>query len=87
MTLPTINMDGASREGLIEALENACEAVRNARQAVAKTAPHERDYWPQGPAALQAAEREHWARMEKLLEVQRELEEMAIAICDMEERR
>jgi hypothetical protein len=87
MQVPTIHINGTSRERLLEALSDAGEALRKAREALAQTAPNGRDYYPQGLDALRAAEREHWARMEKLFQVQQELEYMAIAICDAEVRR
>lgn len=79
--IPTIHINGTSRERLLEALVNANDALIRAQMAVAETAPNARDYYPQGPDAIRHADREHLARMQKLIDVRQELEDIAEAIC------
>jgi len=86
MMIPTIHLNGTSRERLLEAIVEANNALIRAQQAVAETAPNARDY-PQGYDALRKAQNEHWARMQKLIEVRQELEDIAEAICDQGARR
>jgi hypothetical protein len=76
-TSPTIHLNGTSRESLLEAIEEAHAAIREAQVKLAETAPNGRDYYPQGPAAHDEAVKEHNARMTKLVDVQHELEELA----------
>ena len=78
---------GTSRESLLDAICNATDALRKAQAEVVETAPNGRDYYPQGMDAFRAAEREHFARMQRIIEVRQELEDIAEAICDTEVRR
>jgi hypothetical protein len=87
MQIPTIHINGTSRERLLEGLVAANDALLKAQQAVAETAPNARDYYPQGPDAIRAAEREHYSRLTRIINVRQELEEIAEAICDAEVRR
>jgi hypothetical protein len=48
-----------------------------AEQALVQTAPNGRDYYPQGADALGKATDEHLARMQKVRDVIKELQEMA----------
>ncbi len=84
MQIPTIHLNGTSRERLLEALSDANNALLAAEEAVARTAPNARDYHPQGPEAFRAAAQEHFARMQKIEEVRRELAIIAEAISSME---
>lgn len=86
MTLPTIHLNGTSPERLVEALETAYDKLREAREALAETAPNGRDYYPQGPQALYAAQDEHLARDNKLQQVMAELEQMIGHISNIRSR-
>jgi hypothetical protein len=79
-TFPTIHLNGTAKSDLFNPLLQAIAAVRLARRAVADTAPNGRDYYPQGPGAITAALAEHSARLDKLTEVLKELEEIAEAV-------
>lgn len=79
--VPTIHLNGTSKDRLLEAIENAHAATLKAQEALAETAPNGRDYYPQGPDAIFKAQDEHKARMRKLVEVQMELEHIAEAIA------
>lgn len=73
MMIPTIHLNGTSRDELQRQLIAAIEAVRGAVETVAKAGPHGRDYYPQGPDAINTALAEHYARLEKLDAVYKEL--------------
>lgn len=80
MMVPTIHLNGTSKERLLDALEEAYAAIHTAIEKLGETAPNGRDYYPQGPDALFKAQEEHFARMQKLEDVRRELQELAEAI-------
>lgn len=82
MILPTIHRNGTSGEDLLEQTCTAADAVKVAIRALENAGPNGRDYYPQGPDALQRAATEHRERIAKLAEVVAELEEMAERIVD-----
>jgi hypothetical protein len=77
MMIPTIHLNGTSPSSLFDDLMDAINAIRQAEEAVAKTAPSARDYYPQGPQAIGIATKEHSIRLEKLAQVREELEQIA----------
>jgi ferredoxin-NADP reductase len=81
LAIPTIHLNGTSREMLSDQLCEAYSAVRIAGDTLAKAAPNGRDYYPQGPEAFEQAVREHYARMAKLRDVMKEIETIAEAIA------
>jgi hypothetical protein len=85
MITPTIHHNGTSRERLLEGYLDAMEAVREALSHLNATAPNGRDYYPQGNTALQEAQKQHNARCEKLLNVCRELSELAAYVDESRE--
>lgn len=82
MTVPTIHLNGTTKEQLLEQIENAWAAVNAAIDALKQMAPHGRDYYPQGPDAITRARDQHLARMRKLQDVCDDLETLAQAIQD-----
>lgn len=82
LTVPSVHRNGTSREELLRQVQDAGQAVWQARDALAKTSPNARDYYPQGMSAFPAAVREHDRRAKALLEVQEELSQLAEAIAD-----
>jgi hypothetical protein len=80
MQIPTIHLNGTSKDSLVEGLCNASAALDAAYQELKKTAPNGRDYYPQGAKAMEAAEREHMSRLRRLDEVKKEVDELAEAI-------
>jgi hypothetical protein len=82
MMVPTIHRNGTSRDGLMEPLKEALEALRKAGDAVVKTSPNGRDFYPQGNDALRDAQYEHLVRVTRLKVVYDELMELALAIQD-----
>lgn len=81
-SVPTIHLNGTSRERLFEPLIEALNALRTATEKVAATAPNGRDYYPQGEGAIDDALRQHRRRMQDLEAIQRELTEIAEAVDD-----
>jgi len=82
MTLPTIHLNGTNARDLTQGYADAKAAVEDAIAAVCRACPNGRDYYVQGPAAMTAAQAEHWARLEKLKDVAHELELLAIHCSD-----
>ena len=80
LQLPLIHLNGTSKERLLEAIEEAHEAVCNAMGKLAETYPNGRDYYPLGRPALDKATSEHANRMRSLRTVKDQLEEMALGI-------
>jgi hypothetical protein len=77
LVLPTIHLNGTSKEVLFEDLSNALYAVTLAMEAVQATAPHGRDYYTQSGNALQQALAQHASRLHSLQTVYDELEAIA----------
>ena len=82
LSLPSIHMNGTSRGDLLEGYRAAFLAVRDASEAIAKAAPHLRDYYPQGDNAGRLAIEQHRARLQKLAEIESELETIGMHIND-----
>lgn len=80
--LPTIHLNGTSREALYESACDALGALRTAIKAVEATAPNGRDYYPQGDRAILRANYEHAERVRRLREIVTELETIAEHIAD-----
>jgi hypothetical protein len=80
MKTPTVHLNGTSKTALLEQIEVAHAALRNAEQALAEMTPNGRDYYPQGPNAIYEALTEHRARQQKVTDVRVELERLAEAI-------
>ena len=83
MIYPTVHRNGTAPETLIEDYLVAANAVHSAMEALAKTAPHGRDYYPQDdPKALDRAQQEHYMRLNRLSSVRRELLDLAGSVSD-----
>jgi hypothetical protein len=82
MMIPTIHMNGNSRETLTDQCGKALYAVRDAIDACREMAPNGRNYYTQGPGAIGKAISEHEDRMTKLFDVRDELERMMESIVD-----
>jgi hypothetical protein len=77
MTIPTVHLNGTSKDELLRQLFDAGSAVQAAMKALGEAAPNGRDYYPQGPSAFTVAQSEHLARMMRLQRVRDELYDMA----------
>lgn len=80
MMVPTIHLNGTSRESLVADYEAALDAVRAALDALCATAPNGRDYYPQGASAYGVAEQDHYVRLGHLRVVADELEALILAV-------
>lgn len=78
MQYPTIHLNGSSPETLAEGYRTVRYALEGAYNALSATAPHGRDYYPQGPDALRAATGEHAERL-------RAIEALIVQISKLEE--
>jgi len=80
--VPTIHLNGTSKEALLEQVVAAQAAVCAALHALREAWPNGRDYYPQGPGALREAEAEMNSRCARLDSVDRELGALALAIYE-----
>jgi len=87
MTTPTIHLNGTSREALEAAYRKAYDALYPAMDALRETAPNARDYYPQGPEAVEAAQDEHIERMRKIEDVYREITALIVSVMDVSAKR
>jgi len=77
LILPTIHLNGTSKEQLFEDLSTALYAVQAAKEAVQAAAPNGRDYYTQSGNALQQALAQHAERLRSLQTVYDELHAIA----------
>ena len=63
---PLIHLNGTSAVDLVEHLENFHNALNDIRAFLRECAPNGRDYYPLGPAAMEAAKDQHQWRGEML---------------------
>ena len=84
MVLPIVHLNGTSRDDLVEQRLAIVDALRLVANAIADGWPNDRDYYPQGQDAIQAA-RELWrGRLDTLDFMRQEIEDEARAILDQE---
>lgn len=74
---PTIHLNGTNGNDLRDENVAACAALRDALVAMRDAAPNARDYYVQGPNALQAAQVEH---ADRLLLVERALRDFELLV-------
>lgn len=80
MTIPTVHANGTSKAELIAALCAASEALDAAYIAMKRCGPNGRDYYPQGPHAIGEAQREHFARLMRVVAVKEEIDRLTMAV-------
>lgn len=80
LRIPTIHLNGTSKDALLTAYCDAIDAVHEAGRKLAQAYPNGRDYYVQDGNATSEAMAQHESRMKKLREVAAELEEIANAI-------
>jgi len=71
---PTIHLNGTGRDSLVAEWEKAWDACESAFEALKRTAPNGRDYYPQGSDALEKAIEQHRDRLRKIQSVQDDLQ-------------
>jgi hypothetical protein len=74
LMIPTVHLNGTSRNELQNQLFNARKAIRTAIEALSAACPHDRDYYVQSPNAGPVARNQHRDRLRRLISVQTELE-------------
>lgn len=84
MKIPTVHLNGTGKAGLLGELEQASVALREAVDTLGHCYPNMRDYYvqPGGEVNHRVAVDEHLARLTKLGDVLRELQELRLAISD-----
>lgn len=87
MTKPTIHLNGSDSESLLSNYMNALTAVQEAIVAIRMTAPHGRDYYVSGDAAIHAAMHEHSNRLAMLEAVRGELDMLAAHVVEQQAER
>jgi hypothetical protein len=80
MMIPTVHLNGTGKKSLLEELEAADTAIREAIDKLRQVTVHGRDYYPQGPHAYPQARREMDARLDALTDVRKDVAEMHRAI-------
>ena len=73
MITPTIHLNGTSGADLLSQTTDAMRALSAAIKTLQNAGPHGRDYYVQGPRAIDAAMSEHRARLAQLEAVQADL--------------
>jgi hypothetical protein len=82
LTLPTVHLNGTSRQALLDGYTHALAAIQAAQQALQQAAPNGRDYYPQGNHTINRATEEHVDRLRRLESIQRELNALALHVSD-----
>lgn len=72
--VPLVHLNGTSKGELLKQYRSAVSAVAAAREIVMASGPNGRDYYPYEGAPMRRAQDEHLARLERLEQVQAELE-------------
>lgn len=82
MKVPTVHLNGTSVDDLYSQAHEAHKALRVALEKLYAMAPNARDYYVQGEGAFEVARKEHQARIDALIFVQKELVTIAAALLD-----
>lgn len=68
LTLPTVHLNGTSRDSLLEGYIAALDALRLAMEALQAAAPNARDYYVQAGDTFCIAQNQHFTRLARLRE-------------------
>lgn len=82
MRKPTIHTNGTGAAGLFEQLANTTSQLRQTLRVLEASAPHGRDYYPQGDDAITEAIAEHVSRLDRVRSVLVECEELIQHVAD-----
>lgn len=85
MIYPTIHLNGTSGEVLLEQAINVCQAIRKTLDIIYKAAPNGRDYYLQDKNAFNLASEEYQSRVNCLMSILKEYEDLAEKIADQVE--
>ena len=84
--VPTVHLNGTSRKQLEVQLEEVGLAIQSAIRALGTAAPNGRDYYPQGPLAINRAVVDHLSRLEKLQDVYDDIMMIYEGVVDQNQR-
>lgn len=76
MQIPTIHINGTSKDNLLKRIHTALTAIQKAERALTNTYPHPRDYITQPPTNINKAMAEHHQRLNYLRRIADELDKM-----------
>lgn len=82
MILPTVHINGTSRDALTEANEVAARALDHALECLEDARPNGRDFYPQGVEAMRQAIAEHADRVAALRRVRADLGAILDHLCE-----
>ena len=74
LTVPLVNLNGTSKQALLEGYQEAWEKLDEAFVAMQKIEPHGRDYQTTTAIVFERAKAQHIMRLQMLTAVQREIE-------------
>lgn len=77
LTLPTVHLNGTSRNSLLDDYIAAMDAIRLAMKALQSAAPNARDYYVQAGDTFCMAQNQHFIRLARLRETLDELNAIA----------
>ena len=80
LVTPSVHLNGTGRQELLDQYQSAIDDLRKAIDAVAKSAPHARDYYVQSSTAIVLAMRQHAERLQALDTVLQQLNTLAEAV-------
>jgi hypothetical protein len=80
MSIPTVHLNGTSRDSLVKQRVNIIDALLDVENAISQAWPHGRDFYPQGPDALSAAQRVWHARANIVSDLRDEITKEALRI-------
>lgn len=82
MKVPTVHLNGTSGGVLLEQVTDVLAALRNARAAMVRAAPHGRDYCTQADNALYLAQNAHVETLKTVDNLLHEYEALGEAIVN-----
>jgi hypothetical protein len=85
MTDPTVHLNGTSRDSLVKQRIGIIDALLGVEKAIGQAWPHGRDYYPQGPDALSAAEQVWKERVNIVADLREDITEEALRIDNPED--
>jgi hypothetical protein len=73
LKIPSVHLNGTSKDVLLEQTLNAAESLRSAINALCAASPNARDYYVQGDGVFKIAQAQHEDRVRRLQTVFKEL--------------
>ena len=79
--VPVVNLNGTSRQALIEGVLDCDLAIVNAMQVLRQNSPHGRDYPSLG--SIERALADHRSRLDRLEAIQKEFQAIGDHLCEV----